>query len=156
MKTIFLKHRHKVLIALCCLTICLWSCKRPLDLREAFDKVSEIDRFEIEKYESDRYGFPESFEEATVCAHPNSSCREKVINVLSKLPKELLAFEATVDGQVDRFYIASTSLTNNLLFVHIGQGSGDVVLILFSSADLVEARRFLSQLNGYHRSKQHP
>ena len=154
MKTVFFKYRFQFGIG-CCVLLCLCSCKRPLELREAFDKVSEIDRFEIEEYESDRYGFPESFGEAIVCVHPNSSCREKVISVLSKLPKKSLAFEATIDGQIDRFYIASTSLTNNLLFMHIGQGSGDAVLILFSSADLVEAKRFLSQLNGYHRSKQH-
>ena len=154
MKTVFFKYRFQFGIG-CCVLLCLCSCKRPLELREAFDKVSEIDRFEIEEYESDRYGFPESFGEAIVCVHPNSSCRKKIISVLSKLPQKSLAFEATTDGQVARFYIASSSLTDNLLFVHIGQGSGDAVLILFSSADLVEAKRFLSQLNGYHRSKQH-
>ena len=111
MKTVFFKYRFQFGIG-CCVLLCLCSCKRPLELREAFDKVSEIDRFEIEEYES--------FGEAIVCVHPNSSCREKVISVLSKLPQKSLAFEATIDGQIDRFYIASTSLTNNLLFMHIG------------------------------------
>ena len=103
MKTVFFKYRFQFGIG-CCVLLCLCSCKRPLELREAFDKVSEIDRFEIEEYESDRYGFPESFGEAIVCVHPNSSCREKVISVLSNLPQKSLAFEATIDGQIDRFY----------------------------------------------------
>lgn len=153
MKTVFLKHRFLLVIEFCCLLFCLCACSRPLDLREAFDTVSAIDRFEMEEYENDKYGFPESFGDAKVCIHPNSSCRKKVMGILSRIPKERLAFEATVDEQIDRFYVASDSLTNNLLFVHIGQGSGDVVLILFSSADLAEAKRFLSQLNGYPQSE---
>ena len=133
-------------IVFCSILLCLCSCNHQLNLRETFDKVSEIDRFEIEEYESDRYGFSESFGEATVCVLPTSFCRKKIISVLSNLPQKSLAFEATTDGQVARFYIASSSLTDNLLFVHIGQGSGDIVLILFSNVDLVEAKRLLPQL----------
>lgn len=134
-------------MTLCFLALCLYACNRQLDLREAFDEVSQIDRFEIEEYESDRYGFPESWGDAIMCIHPNSSCREKIINVLSKLPQEWLAFEETTDRQIVRFYMASSSVSDNLMFVHIGQGSGDTMLILFLNADLVEAKRFISYLS---------
>lgn len=154
MKTVFFKYRFQFGIG-CCVLLCLCSCKRPLELREAFDKVSEIDRFEIEEYESDRYGFPESFGEAIVCVHPNSSCREKVISVLSKLPQKSPAFEAIYRWTNDPFLYCIHSLTNNSCLCTSVKEVGDAVLILFSSADLVEAKRFLSQLNGYHRSKQH-
>ena len=107
---------------LCFLALCLCACNRQLDLREAFDEVSQIDRFEIEG-------------------------REKIINVLSKLPQEWLAFEETTDRQIVRFYMASSSVSDNLMFVHIGQGSGDTMLILFLNADLVEAKRFISYLS---------
>ena len=147
MKAVLLKHRLQMAMRLCFLALCLCACNRQLDLREAFDEVSQIDRFEIEDYESDRYGFPESLGDAIVCIHPNSSCREKIINVLSKLPQEWLAFEETTDRQIVRFYMASSSLSDNLMFVHIGQGSGDTMLILFLNADLVEAKRFISYLS---------
>ncbi len=153
MKTVFLKHRFLLVMGFCSLLFCLCACSRPLDLREAFDKVSAIDRFEMEEYESNRYGFPKSFGEAKVCIHPNSSCRKKVMGILSRIPKERLAFEVTVDEQIDRFYVASDSLNDNLLFAHIGQGSGDVVLILFSNVDLVKVKKLLSQLNRHHQSE---
>lgn len=147
MKVVFLKHRSQVVIELCCLLFCLYACSRPLDFREVFDKVSSIDRFEREEYESNRYGFPESFGEAKVCIHPNSSCRKKVMGILSRIPKERLAFEVTVDEQIDRFYVAPDSKSDNLLFVHIGKRSGDIVLILFSDADIAEVEKLISKIN---------
>lgn len=151
MGAISLKHRWLAIIGVCLLIACLCSCNRELDLREAFNIVSEIERFEKEEYESDIYGFPESFGDATVCVHPNSSCRKKVLNVLAGLPKEWLEFEVAVDEQLERFYIAPDSTSDNLLFVHIGKGSGDTVLILFSNADLVEVQNVLDKIKKHHQ-----
>lgn len=128
MGAIFLKHRWQAVVVLCCWVACLCSCDGQLTLQEAFHRVSEIDRFEMEKYESDRYGFPESFGEAKVCIYPNSSYREKVIDVLSCLPEKWLAFETSAGGQFDRFYVIPDASNDNLLFVHIGQGTGDTML----------------------------
>ena len=66
MEAIFLKHRWHAVIGLCFFIACLSSCKSQLDLREAFTKVSEMELFEIEEYNSDIYGFPESFGDAIV------------------------------------------------------------------------------------------
>lgn len=77
MGAISLKHRWLAVIGFCLLVACLCSCNRQLDLREAFNKISEIERFGIEEYKSDIYRFPDSFGDATVCVHPNSSCRKK-------------------------------------------------------------------------------
>lgn len=153
MGAISLKHRWLAVIVFCLLVACLCSCNRQLDLREAFNKVSEIERFEIEEYESDIYGFPESFGDVTVCVHPNSSCRKKVLNVLAGLPKEWLELEMTADGQIERFYIAPDSTSDNLLFVHIGKGGGDTVLILFSNADLVEVQNVLGKIKKHHQCR---
>ncbi len=146
MEAISLKHKWPAVIGLCILIVCSCSCNSQLDLREAFNKVSEIDRFEMEEYESDRYGFPESFGEAKVCIHPNSSCRGKVLDVLAVLPQEWLELEVTVDGQLERFYITPDTTSDNLLFVHIGKGSGDTVLILFSNANLAEVQNVLDKI----------
>lgn len=132
---------------------CLCSCNRQLDLREAFNKVSEIERFEIEEYKSDIYRFPDSFGDATMCVHPNSSCRKKVLEVLAGLPKEWLEFEVAVDGQLERVYIAPDSTSDNLLFVHIGKGSGDIVLVLFSNANLTEVQNVLDEIKATPASK---
>lgn len=153
MEAISLKHMYQAVIGLCLLTIYLCSCNDLLDLREAFNKISEIEFFEIEKYKSDIYGFPESFGDASVCVHPNSSCREKVLDVLAGLPKEWLEFEVIVEGQIERFYIAPDSTSDNLLFVHIGKGSGDIVLILFSNANLVEVQKALGKIKKHHQCK---
>lgn len=153
MGAISLKYRWLAVIGGCLLIACLCSCNRQLDLREAFNKVSEIERFEIEEYESDIYSFPESFGDATVCVHPNSSCRKKVLNVLAGLPKEWLELEMSADRQIERFYIAPDSTSDNLLFVHIGKGSGDTVLILFSNADLVEVQNALDKIKATPASK---
>ena len=81
-----------------------------------------------------------------MCTHPNSSCRKKVLDVLARLPKEWLVLEVAVDGQLDRFYISSNTTSDNLLFVHIGKGSGDTVLILFSNANLSEVQNVLDKI----------
>ncbi len=153
MEAISLKHRWLAVIGFCLLVACLCSCNRQLDLREAFNKVSEIERFEIEEYKSDIYRFPDSFGDATVCVHPNSSCRRKVLDVLAGLPKEWLEFEVAVDGQLERFYIAPDSTSDNLLFVHIGKGSGDTVLILFSNADLTEVQNVLDKIKKHYHCR---
>lgn len=153
MGAISLKHRWLAIIGGCLFVACLCSCNRQLDLREAFNKVSEIERFEKEEYESDIYGFPESFGDAIVCVHPNSSCRKKVLNVLAGLPKGWLEFEVAVDGQLERFYIAPDSTSDNLLFVHIGKGSGDTVLILFSNADLAEVQNVLDKIKKHYHCR---
>lgn len=153
MKNFVLQCKYPFVIGLCCMAVCLCSCNRKLSLREIFEKVSEIERFEIEKYDSDRYGLPDSFGDATVYIHPNSSCRKEVLRLLSKLPKEWLAFEAIVNHQVDHFYMMPNSDADNLLFVHIGNGSGDTVLILFSKVNPMESKRFFSKLKEHRLSK---
>lgn len=124
-----------------------------MNLREAFDKVLVIDKFEIEEYSSKRYGFPESFGNATVCIHPNSSCREEVLSILSKIPAEWLEFEVIRDKQIDRYYMSSNAETDNLLFIHIGSSSGDTVLNLFSKVNHTEAKSFFSKLKKEHHTK---
>lgn len=141
-----LKHKWQAVIGFCLLITCLCSYNRQLDLQEAFNKVSSIERFEIEEYESDRYGFPESFGEAKVCIHPNSSCRERVIDVLSYLPEKWLAFETSTGGQLDRLYVTPNASNGNLMFVHIGQGAGDTMLILFHSVSQSESKKLIAIL----------
>lgn len=153
MKAISLKHRWQTVTVFCLLIACLCSCNSQLDLREAFNKVSETERFEIEEYKSNIYGFPVSFGDATVCVHPNSFCRKKVLDVLSELPKDWLELEMIADGQIERFYIAPDSKSDNLLFVHIGKGSGDTVLILFSDADIAEVEKLISKINEHSKNK---
>ncbi|MDO5760475.1 MAG: hypothetical protein Q4Q06_05570 [Bacteroidota bacterium] len=153
MKAISLKHRWQTVTGSCLLIACLCSCNSQLDLREAFNKVSEIEHFEIEEYQSDIYGFPVNFGDATVCVHPNSSCCNKVLDVLSEIPKDWLALEMTADDQIERFYVAPDSKSDNLLFVHIGKRSGDTVLILFTDADITEVEKFISKINEHSKNE---
>lgn len=124
----------------------LCSCSGRSDLRSAFNTVSCMERFEIVEYDSDRYGFPESLGDAAVCAHPNSLCRDEIMDVLSEIPDGWLAFDIDEGGQTDRFYVAPDTSEDNLLFVHIGQGAGDTVLILFSAVGQIELMTFIEKL----------
>lgn len=146
MKAISLNCKWQTVVGLCCWIACLCSCDGQLTLQEAFNRVSEIDCFEMKEYESDRYGFPENFGKAKVCIHPNSSCREKVIDVLSCLPEKWLAFETSADGQLNRFYVTPDASNGNLLFVHIGQDTGDTMLILFHAVSQSESKKLIAIL----------
>ena len=68
------------------------------------------------------------------------------MDVLSEIPDGWLAFDIDEGGQTDRFYVAPDISEDNLLIVHIGQGVGDTVLILFSAVGQIELMTFIEEL----------
>ncbi|MBE6318686.1 MAG: hypothetical protein E7081_06905 [Bacteroidales bacterium] len=104
-----------------------------------------MERFEI--VERPVGGFPESFGTVTTCAHPNSSLREDIIELLSNLPEEWLAFEISDERLIYRIYISPNDSVDNVLVVLVGQGGGDTMMSLFSATDMQGVKQFVSQLN---------
>ncbi len=132
---------------LCILPMLFTACDTKMTLRQVFDEVSKIERFETEEYTENLFGFPTCFGDGIMCIHPNSSCKKKVINLLNQLPKEWLACEIK-DGerQFDRFYITQDDSNKDLLFVHVGDGTGDTLLILFSNIEKKKVMHYLLKL----------
>ncbi len=137
----------RIIFYSCILLNLFIACENHITISEVFDEVSKIERFEIREYSQNRYGFPEYFGNGIVCAHPNSSCKGEVIDLLNRLPKEWMACEIK-DGerQFDRFYITPDYSNNDLLFVHVGHRTGNTILILFSNIDKTKVMYYLSKL----------
>ncbi len=121
------------------------ACRNSMSLNEVFNKTLQMERFEI--VERPVGGFPESFGTVTTCAHPNSSLREDIIELLSNLPEEWLAFEISDERLIYRIYISPNDSVDNVLVVLVGQGGGDTMMSLFSATDMQGVKQFVSQLN---------
>lgn len=128
------------------LLLCL-ACNHRLTLREAFDKVASMERFEVTSSADCHYRFPGRIGEGTMCVHPNSSLREDIFDVLSALPDEWLVCELKQGPRtVIRYYIEPGAPYDNVLCVLVGEGSADTLVGIFSKENIDEVKRNLAEV----------
>lgn len=117
-----------------------------LTVVDVFDAVSKIDGFQEMDYVEDDIKFPAEIGNPKMIIHGNAEPREQVLRLLKKLPESSLVYDCTDErGKFDRIFI--NKITYDLLYVHIGFGGNDSVLILFSDGIREEIDKYLIKLN---------
>lgn len=117
-----------------------------LTVVDVFDAVSKIDGFQEMDYVEDDIKFPAEIGNPKMIIHGNAEPREQVLLLLKKLPEGSLVYDSTDDrGKFDRIFI--NKITYDLLYVHIGFGGNDSVLILFSDGIRKDIDKYLFKLN---------
>lgn len=117
-----------------------------LTVADVFDTASKIDGFQEMEYVEDDLKFPSNIGTPKMIIHGNAQPREQVLRLLKKLPEGSLVYDSTDErGKFDRIFLDKTNY--NLLYVHIGFGGNDSVLILFSNGERYNIQQFIKKLN---------
>lgn len=133
-----------IVILLAALTPSVYS--QTLSVAEIFEAVSKIDGFQEMDYIEDDIKFPKEIGTPRMIIHGNAEPREQVINLLKKLPESSLVYDSTDErGKFDRIFLNKTNY--DLLYVHIGHGGNDSVLILFRNGSEEAITKFITKLN---------
>lgn len=118
-----------------------------LTVDEVFCLTSRMNGFQEMKYVEDGIKFPSAIGMPTMIIHGNSDPKAAIIDLLNRLPKTSLVYDNTDErGRFDRMFLDER--TNHLLYVHVGLGGNDTVLILFKGGRKTDILDFLSTLNG--------
>lgn len=116
-----------------------------LTVEQVFNKASFIDGFKKVEYTPDNIKFPKEIGVPEMIIHGNAEPRNAVLALLSQLSEDTLVYDNTDErGKFDRMFLDKN--TNYLLYVHIGFGGNDSVLIIFRGADNSEIEQFLKNL----------
>jgi len=117
-----------------------------MTVEEVFEAVSEMDGFQGVDYKGEYGQFPNEIGTLKMIIHANARPREAVLELLGKLPEGALVYDYTDErGKFDRFFLDKS--TYSLLYVHIGLGGNDSVVILFTGGVKAAIDDFLRQLN---------
>lgn len=137
------------LILLTVLVVAAFAKTSALSVEDVFNKVAQIERFEMLPVNDGVFGFPENIGNGTMAVHPNASPREEIIGLLNKLPKETLVYDETDErGRFDRIYFENGT---TLLYVHVSISTGDTVLIIFRDCNESVVVSFIEELNEQQR-----
>ena len=113
---------------------------------DVFNAASKIDSFQEMEYVEDDIKYPSNIGTPKMIIHGNALPREQVLRLLKKLPEGSLVYDSTdARGKFDRIFLDKTNY--NLLYVHIGLGGNDSVLILFSNGERFKIQQFIKELN---------
>lgn len=113
-------------------------------LMEAFSKLSKLETFEqINPKEFDHL-FPEELGESQGLIAPNSHLRNEILKILKEIPYTYLYSESrTQNDKISRCYIESTNVGKcQMMYVIVGNGGNDVVVALFSGAQIKKYEDF--------------
>ena len=104
-------------------------------LSNAFDEIARLEGFvakEPKGYSAKGYSTKEG--EGKAIVHGNSEHRDKVLEILSKVPNELLKIDHWDDRQkIDRFYLEKVNNGNAFMMqIRIGRGGNDLYAQLFT------------------------
>lgn len=116
-----------------------------LTVDEVFDSASKIEGFRPMEYMDD-FGFPKEVGIPSMICHGNAEPRDAVLALLAQLPEGTMVYDYTDDrGKFDRMFLDKD--TWHLLYVHIGLGGNDSVLILFRGGERKVIEDFISEAN---------
>lgn len=138
-----------------CLILCviqgvglLCSQNDTLNVDEVFKLTSLMNGFQEVEYIEDDIEFPKEIGTPKMIIHGNAEPREQVLSLLHKLPKGSLVYDSTDErGKFDRIFLDRK--TYELLYVHIGLGGNDTVLILFRDGAIHAIDKFINELNAH-------
>lgn len=91
---------------------------------------------DIEKNED--YGFPDCYGKGKWTAYGNAGPKKDVLNVLEKIPSNLLKLENIDDkGRITRLYLDNSDKKNlRVLYFLGGTGGNDLIVALFEGGNL--------------------
>ncbi len=108
-------------------------------LSKAFNDVAAIKGFTTETITVDDYGFPPELGKGVMTGYGNAEPRDKVLAILDKLPASLKVLEQTdEDNRVQRYYFEPAKEAGGeaaMMYVFVGVGPNDTMLLLFTGAD---------------------
>lgn len=107
-------------------------------LSRAFEEISKLPDFHaMSKSELDGV-FPEKLGDVKCVVYGNADPRQKVLEILKEIPKELLySVQHTENDKITRIYIEeSPNGEAQMLYAFVGKGGNDLVVSLFSGASL--------------------
>lgn len=116
-----------------------------LTVVDVFEAVSKIEGFQEMDYVEDDIKFSCEIGNPKMIIHGNAEPREQVLRLLKKLPESSLVYDSTDErGKFDRIFLDKSKYI--LLYVHIGFGGNDSVLILFRDGDINAINSFIKQI----------
>lgn len=135
-----------------CLTLCLihgigFLCSQNniLNVDEVFELITRMNGFQEVVYIEDDIKFPSNIGFPTMIIHGNADPREAIIDLINRLPKSSLVYDRTNEqGKFDRMFLDEK--TNHLLYVHVGLGGNDTVLIIFRGGKEKDIQNFINKL----------
>lgn len=113
-------------------------------LTEAFSKLSKLETFEQINPKDFDHLFPEELGELKGLIAPNSHLRDDILKILKEIPSTYLYSEArTQNDKISRCYIEQTNSDKyQMMYVIVGKGGNDVVIGLFSGAQVQKYEDF--------------
>ncbi|MCM1521985.1 MAG: hypothetical protein NC039_04965 [Muribaculaceae bacterium] len=133
------------LVTLVAFTIASYGQTGSMTIEQVFNEASNIEGFQKLGYIEDDIKFPKEIGTPEMIAHGNAEPRDAVLALLSKLPTGSLVYDDTDErGKFDRIFLDKQ--TYNLLYVHIGRGGNDSVLVLFRGGSKDAIEKFLKDL----------
>lgn len=107
-------------------------------LEQAFATISKIPGFQPLTQEELKEMYPSQLGIAKCAIHGNANPRDKVLEILDNISKELLYAEyRTENDKITRCYIGYNSKGEaQLLYVFVGLGGNDLVVSLFTGAPI--------------------
>lgn len=122
-----------------------FTTNKELTLDDVFGKVSKIERVEVLNFPGGDMGFPDNIGKGIMAIHPNASPREEIISLLNQLPSETLVYDNTDEkGRFDRIFVENGT---SMMYVHVGSGTGDTVVILFKDGNNDSISDFVNKIN---------
>lgn len=113
-------------------------------LMGAFTKLSKLDTFEKIDPKEYEHLFPEEFGDSQGLVAPNSHLRDEILKILKEIPYTYLYSESrTQNDKISRCYIEPTNSGKcQMMYVIVGNGGNDVVVGLFSGAQIKKYEEF--------------
>ncbi len=116
-----------------------------MTVEQVFNEASHIDGFQKVEYTPDDIKFPKEIGTPEMIIHGNAEPRSAVLALLSKLPDGSLIYDNTDErGRFDRMFLDKK--TNYLLYVHMGFGGNDSVLIIFRGGSKEDITTFINSI----------
>lgn len=139
------RHLFALICVLCCITL-THAQNKLLTIDEVFDMTSHMNGFQEMEYIEDDIKFPASIGTPKMIVHGNADPRAAIIDLLNRLPKGSLVYDSTNEqGKFDRMFFNDEN--NHLLYVHVGLGGNDTVLILFIGGTKHNIQNFIRSLS---------
>jgi len=117
-------------------------------LNRAFENISQLDGFQLLSYTADEYGYPKEMGNMKMACYGNAEPRNKVLEILSTIPKNLLKIDhRDANDKVTRYYLEKGN--NGIPFLmqtFIGHGGNDLCVWLFTGASYEYYQNFIQQV----------
>jgi len=133
------------LLMLVVLSIATYGQNGSMTVEQVFNEVSHIEGFQKVDYSPDDIKFPKEIGTPEMIIHGNADPRNAVLSLLSNLPTGSLVHDNTDErGKFGRMFLDQK--TNYLLYVHMGFGGNDSVLIIFRGGSKKDVTTFINSI----------